>query len=106
MIGGILFFVIEFKLGIPSCNNLAQLFLKLLSTMVQNNQLNFTGFHIYGLLTDLSQFKFYSYNPSTKQLCFDKRILINNRRSKAFADMINVSNKIFGVILTAYMDGL
>ncbi|KIL55332.1 hypothetical protein M378DRAFT_28579 [Amanita muscaria Koide BX008] len=106
MIGGILFFVIEFKLGFLTPNNLAQLFLELLSTAEQNNQLDFAGLRIYGLLTDLTQFKFYSYNPTSEQFCCDEEITINTRRITAFHDMINVSNKIFGVILTAYMDGL
>ncbi|KAM6503869.1 hypothetical protein JOM56_000812 [Amanita muscaria] len=106
MIGGILFCVIEFKLGIPSHNDLAQLFLELVSAAEQNNQLNFAGLRIYGLLTNLAQFKFYSYNPTTKQFCYDENISINNRRIAAFYDMIDVSNKIFGVILTAYIDGL
>ena len=106
MIGGILFFVVEFKLGIPNHNNLAQLFLEFLcayflfpytysvlsrhlAAAEQNNRLNFAGLRIYGLLTDLTQFKFYSYNPSTKKFCFDETILINNRRTGAFSDMID-----------------
>ncbi|KAM6493583.1 hypothetical protein JOM56_011717 [Amanita muscaria] len=106
MIGGILFLVIEFKVGTPSHNNLAQLFLELLSAAEQNNRLNFAGLRVYGLFTDLTQFKFYSYNPTSKEFCHDENILINNKRTVAFSDMIDVSNKIFGVILTAYMDGL
>jgi len=57
-------------------------------------------------LTDLTQFKFYSYDPSTRQFCFDETILIDNKRTRAFFDMVDVANKIFGVILSAYMDGL
>ncbi|KIL59813.1 hypothetical protein M378DRAFT_84610 [Amanita muscaria Koide BX008] len=106
MIGGILFLVIEFKVGTPSHNNLAQLFLELLSAAERNNRLNFAGLRVYGLFTDLTQFKFYSYNPTSKEFCQDENILINNKRTAAFSDMIDVSNKIFGVILTAYMDGL
>ena len=88
-----------------------------------NNQLNFAGLRVYGLLTDLTQFEFYSYNPTAKQFCFDEEIIIDNRRITAFHDMIDglgiclqwllgadhfllVSNKIFGIILTAYIDGL
>lgn len=105
MISGILFLVIEFKLGVPNHINLAQPFLELLCAYFhsvyilsiilsrhlcsrrraaeQNNQLDFAGLRICGLLTDLTQFKFYSYDPSTKQFCFDERILTNNRGTDA-----------------------
>jgi len=106
MIGGILFFVIELKLGYLTPNDLAQLFLELLSAAEQNNQLDFAGLRIYGLLTNLTNFKFYSYDPTTKQFCCDEEITIETKRITGFSDMIDVSNKIFGIILTAYMDGL
>ncbi|KAF8239902.1 hypothetical protein L208DRAFT_1235683 [Tricholoma matsutake] len=106
MIGGILFFIIEFKLGMPDGNPLAQLFLEFLSAAEANKSIDFKGLRIYGLLTNLIEFKFYSYDPSTEQFCFDETIFINIQRTIAFADMMNVSNKIFGVVLSAYMDGL
>jgi len=106
MIGGILFFIIEFKFGVPDDHNLAQLFLELLSGAEQNSTLKFAGLRIYGLLTDLILFKFYSYDPANEQFCIDETIVINNKRIGAFSDMIDVSNKIFGVVLSAYMDGL
>jgi len=105
MIGGILFFIIEMKLGLDE-HSLAQVFLELLSAAEQNKLIDFAGLRIYGLLTDLTQFKFYSYDPITNQFCFDEMMLVNVTRAIAFSDMIDVSNKIFGVVLFAYMEGL
>ena len=88
-----------------------------------NKKLDFAGLRIYGLLTDLIQFKFYSYDPTTRQFYFDEMILVNTKRTSIIFDMVDglwipplqsprsdlfcsVADKIFGVILTAYMDGL
>lgn len=54
-----------------------------------NKSINFKGLRIYGLLTDLVQFKFYSYDPATNQFCFDETIIINNKRTDAFSDMMD-----------------
>lgn len=51
-------------------------------------------------------FSFYSYDPITKKFCFDETILIVNKRPGSLAEMVDVSDKIFGLILSAYMDGL
>jgi hypothetical protein len=110
MIGGVLFFIIEYKFGRPDTIALSQLFLELLcassyllhmytqyrsSSLSQpaaaktNKSIDFHGMRIYGLLTNLFAFKFYSYDPSTNQLYFDETIYINTMRTTAFADMIN-----------------
>jgi hypothetical protein len=54
-----------------------------------NKKLNFAGLRIYGLLTDLTQFKFYSYDPTTRQFCFDEMILVDNKRTRAIFDMVD-----------------
>lgn len=64
------------------------------------------GLRVYGLLTDLTRFKFYSYDPATNQFCFDETIIINVNRIAGFSRMMHVSNKIFGVVLSGYMDTL
>ena len=56
---------------------------------VTNKSIDSEGLRIYGLLTNFIAFKFYSYNPSTKQFCSDETIIINIRRTTAFADMMN-----------------
>ncbi|KIM49600.1 hypothetical protein M413DRAFT_112482 [Hebeloma cylindrosporum] len=106
MIGGILFLVIELKHRHLDANNLSHLFLELLSAAEMNSGHKFSGLRVYGLLTDLVNFKVYSYNPSTRKFAFDEQILINIRRPEAATGMVDVVNKIFGLVLSAYIDGL
>lgn len=54
-----------------------------------NKPIDFAGLRIYGLLTDLNQFKFYSYDPATKQFYFDDNIIVNNKRTQVLSDMMN-----------------
>ena len=53
-----------------------------------NKSIDFAGLHIYGLLTDLVQFKFYSYEPTTRRFCFDEIIYVNVKRTDALSGMI------------------
>lgn len=106
MIGGVLFLVIEDKRNTPDDNSLARLFLELLSAAEMNKKIDFAGLRIYGLLTNLQQYKFYSYDPSTEEFFFDELVIIANKRVPASNDMIDVVNKIFGLVLTGYIDGL
>jgi hypothetical protein len=63
MMGGVLFFIIESNMG--SLDGYADL--RTTATAEENSHLDLTGSRIYGLLIiDLTQFKFYSYNPMTK----------------------------------------
>ena len=54
-----------------------------------NAQINLEGLRIYGLLTNLVQFRFYSYDPIALQFCFDETIIIDNKRPGAFSDMMD-----------------
>jgi hypothetical protein len=54
-----------------------------------NKQLDFAGLRVYGLLTDLTLFRFFSYDPSTTRFCFDETLLVNVRRTDAHSDMID-----------------
>jgi hypothetical protein len=54
-----------------------------------NKTLDFAGLRIYGLLTNLVQFTFYSYDPSTEQFFFDEWLIIANKRVPASNDMID-----------------
>jgi len=103
--GDALFFVIELKLDRPDVNALAQMFLELLCALLiiciysllsgpiaaaeMNKSIGSNGLRVYGLLTDLIQFKFYSYNPIINQFCFDETIIINNKRTDASSDMMD-----------------
>ncbi|KIL63071.1 hypothetical protein M378DRAFT_80316 [Amanita muscaria Koide BX008] len=106
MIGGTLFFIAEFKLDLSLEDNVAQLFAEILAAAKANEKGDFANLRVYGLLTDLIDFHFYSYNPLSKQFALDATMVVNITRDVAFTDMIPVCNKIFGVILTAYIDGL
>jgi len=109
MIGGFLFFVakLNLDLNLDSIreNTLAQLFLEILAA-AKLNEVNFANLRIYGLVTDLFVFSFYSYDSHTKAFAFDERLDVNITRDIAFTDMVPVCNKIFGLILTAYIDAL
>ncbi|KAI0286179.1 hypothetical protein BC826DRAFT_918404 [Russula brevipes] len=107
MIGGILFLVIEARLDKPSSNNLAQLFLELLSAARVNKQADFEGLRVYGILTNLTRFAFYSYHPTSNMFCQDDEIFVEVLRDGFSSGMIHVlTNKIFGLVLFAFIDGL
>ncbi|KAI0298866.1 hypothetical protein BC826DRAFT_967215 [Russula brevipes] len=106
MIGGTLFFVIEAKFDEPYCNNFARLFLEFLATAKENQKITFEGLRIYGILTDLGSFSFYSYDPKSNTFCEDDAIVVGNLRDKFLSDMIPVTNKIFGLVLFAFIEGL
>lgn len=106
MIGGIIFFVIKLKLGYEGQDNVAQLFLELLSAAEMNKKIDFEGLRVHGLLTDLQAFHFYSYDPTRRKFAFDETLQASGAREAFIADMIRVTNKVFTVILSAYVEGL
>ena len=53
-----------------------------------NEKVDFANLRIYGLLTDLIDFHFYSYDPPAKEFAFDKTLIVNITRDVAFTDMI------------------
>ncbi|EDR13668.1 uncharacterized protein LACBIDRAFT_308899 [Laccaria bicolor S238N-H82] len=106
MIGGILFFIAEFKLGLSLADNVAQLFAEKLAAAKANKKADFGDLRVYGLLTDLTDFHFYSYDPVAEKFAFDETLIVNITRNVSFTDMIPVGNKIFSLILSAYIDGL
>ncbi|EDR13985.1 uncharacterized protein LACBIDRAFT_305296 [Laccaria bicolor S238N-H82] len=103
MIGGMLFFVI---LRFRGEDDIAQLFLELLSAAEMNKNVEFEGLRVYGLLTDMETFHFYSYDQTQKKFAFDEMLRVNSTREMFIADMISVTNKVFTVILFAYTEGL
>lgn len=86
-----------------------------------NERASFENLRIYGLLTDSVQFNFYSYDPLTKEFAFDDYFSGGTARDYS-VDMIQgmwlfltlvrsqltrtclVCNKIFSILLTAYID--
>jgi hypothetical protein len=53
-----------------------------------NETVDFANLRIYGLLTDLIDFHFYSYDPLAKEFAFDETLVVNITRDVAFTDMI------------------
>ncbi|KAF8905814.1 hypothetical protein CPB84DRAFT_1844803 [Gymnopilus junonius] len=113
LVGGVLFFVVELKADIKRgkdpiyADHVAQLFLELLSAAEHNRSLDLDGLQIHGLLSDFSMFFFYTYDPTTKCFYRNERIAIAPYpRTQMCQDLVQVCNKIFGVILTAYIEGL
>ncbi|KAF8914293.1 hypothetical protein CPB84DRAFT_1841022 [Gymnopilus junonius] len=105
MTGGILFLVVEAEHALDG-KAISRLLLELMSAAEMNMSNDFAGLKVHGLVTNVEQFQFYSYDYSANKFYFNERFFINNTRTMAYSDMIPVANKIFGIILTAYMDGL
>lgn len=63
-----------------------------------NKNLNFSTLRVYGLLTNLNVFQFYSYNPLTNSFFFDEEFLTNSRRDDFCFDMIYGKIKAIGHI--------
>ena len=53
-----------------------------------NEKVDFANLRIYGLLTDLIDFHFYSYDLYAKEFAFDETLIVNITRDVAFTDMI------------------
>lgn len=53
-----------------------------------NKKVNFEGLRVYGLLTDLQRFHFYSYDPSQRRFAFDETLQAGNERETFIASMI------------------
>ena len=105
MHGGILLLIATSRPQTCPEDNIAQLFVNILGASVlftgphsvlswspaatkANEKVDFANIRIYGLLTDLIDFHFYSYDPLTKEFAFDKRLVVNITREVAFTDMI------------------
>jgi len=104
--GGILFVVIKMKQGLPEGDNIARLFLELLSATEVNKKTKFEGLRVYGLLIDPWRFHFFSYDQTRRKFAYDATLPVSPARESFIQDMILVTNKIFSVILSAYSEGL
>jgi len=54
-----------------------------------NKSIDVKELRIYGLLTDLVRFAFYSYDPTNNRFCYDETIFVNNKRIDASSDMMD-----------------
>lgn len=145
MIEGALFFIIELKLhlsGTALADYVAQLFLEILcecptffivyirilsllpAAVKRNSKYNLKNLKVYGLLSDFTTFKFYTYNPETQTFSNNSTMWVGLTRENVCMDMIEgslhlvtlrsyltvlfppVVNKIFGILLTGYIASL
>ena len=72
----------------------------------ENKKITFDKLRVYGLLTNAVVFDFHSYDPITKQFCFDERMLISPVRSDALAGMVNGAYFFFPYSLRANVPSL
>ena len=90
----------------------------------ENDMVGFTNLRVYGLLTDLTKFEFYSYDPVDKQFSLDEKFSLETRRNHYCFGMIHgifnavqkvatidvflspVTNKIFSIVMHSYVMGL
>ncbi|KZV62114.1 hypothetical protein PENSPDRAFT_758937 [Peniophora sp. CONT] len=106
--GGSFFLVVEVKLlMMQKSEYYAQFFLELLSAAKENSQSKFGPTRrVHGLLTDLSSYYFYSYDPVTRKFAFDCEISVFGGREEKLGRMLLVTNKIFAIVLSGYMEML
>ncbi|KDR77891.1 hypothetical protein GALMADRAFT_138062 [Galerina marginata CBS 339.88] len=111
LLGGALFLVVELKLQLGDEGELGdyvtQLFLELLAAAQRNGRHDFKNLKVYGLLSDFSQYYFYTYHPETKKFFKNQEMRISDGTFDGVCEgMMHACNKIFGLVLTAYIGGL
>lgn len=103
--GGFLLLVMEFKPADQDSTALAELFLELLSAAKSNAQVEqYANLRVFGLMTDMSTFKFFSYSPETKRFYHGPKLIANNKREDFCYDMITVSGIIFSIVFHGYCE--
>ncbi|KIJ36800.1 hypothetical protein M422DRAFT_212103 [Sphaerobolus stellatus SS14] len=107
VIGGILLILIELKKDWMTDDNVAQILTEILSAAKNNDQIfEFKNLPVYGILTNLDVFKFYCFHPSTQTFSQDISMMSGLRRRDFLREMIPITNKIFSIIFTAYIEAL
>ncbi|KAJ7213602.1 hypothetical protein GGX14DRAFT_445532, partial [Mycena pura] len=83
IVHNILFLVIELKARFDNMErNIAHLFAELYSASKMNGDAGFESLTVYGLLTDLGNFHFYSFNPISKTFYRDGRMPVSGAREE------------------------
>ena len=54
-----------------------------------NKQADFEGLRVYGILTNLTRFAFYSYDPISNSFCRDDEIFVETLRDGFSSGMIH-----------------
>jgi hypothetical protein len=59
------------------------------ATTKSNKEADFEGLCVYGILTNLTRFAFYSYDPISNKFCEDDEILVETLRDGFSSGMIH-----------------
>lgn len=59
------------------------------ATAEANKETDFEGLRIYGVLTNLTRFAFYSYEPISKTFCEDEELFVETLRDGFSSGMIH-----------------
>ena len=78
----------SFSVRLPTYNYVCSVLSLHTAAAEMNKDIDSKGMRIYGLLTDLMQFKFYSYHPPTNQFYVDEIIVVDLRRISSSSGMI------------------
>ncbi|KAJ7132089.1 hypothetical protein C8R44DRAFT_773015 [Mycena epipterygia] len=105
IVGNVLFFVIELK-KLLDTESYAQLFAELYSAAELNSLAGFRSLTVYGLLTDLGTFEFFSFEPISKTFYRDPKMFLPRIREDVLSAMIEVSNKVFSIVLQGFINTL
>ncbi|KAJ6469593.1 hypothetical protein C8R47DRAFT_1222924 [Mycena vitilis] len=111
LLGNVLFLVVELKqIVIGRANYVAQLFAELFSASELNKRAGFERLLVYGLLTDLTSFQFFAFDPVSRTFYRDLQpevtIVVSPSREGFLEGMIQVSEYIFSIALQAYLCAL
>ncbi|TDL16572.1 hypothetical protein BD410DRAFT_844310 [Rickenella mellea] len=108
LFGDTLFIVVELTDRVTEAYNncVAHLLLEFLSTTDIEQYVLQESLRVYGLMTDLMTFHFYSYDLKNKQFNVDEKFVVDHSRERFCYDMISVTNKIFSILLNGYVEAL
>ncbi|KAJ7907894.1 hypothetical protein B0H13DRAFT_1618025, partial [Mycena leptocephala] len=84
----------------------AQLFSELYAAAQMNAKVGLENLKVYGILTDLGIFHFFAFEPKSKMFYRDPKIVVARGREDFLIGMMHVTEKIFSVVLEAYIDTL
>lgn len=105
--GGALLVVIESTRDYLTPNDVGQTLCHILAAATRNKKIpGLKNLHIRGILTNLTEFYFYAYDPITKTFSQECPMLSGLERRDFLRKMIPIANKIFSVMFTSYIEAL
>ncbi|KAI0064215.1 hypothetical protein BV25DRAFT_1914436 [Artomyces pyxidatus] len=74
-----------------------------LSVQTDTYNASVDGLRIQGVMVNRSSYSFFSYDRLQGQLCFDETLEMDGKSKAISVQMIDISNKIFGGLMSGYM---